>query len=164
MATSEIELAKAKFWARVKVGTDAQCWEYSGPDQGTGYGQFRFPCGALVPMLAHRLAWQIINDREIGDLVIMHVCDNKRCVNPSHLVPGTQAENLADMRAKGRAPKLRGKAGEANPAAKMTEQEARSAKAAIRAGADRASVAKVIGVSMAAINRLMSGKSWKHLP
>ena len=32
----------------------------------------------------------------------MHTCDDPRCVNVDHLVPGTQTMNLADMRRKGR--------------------------------------------------------------
>lgn len=34
--------------------------------------------------------------------VAMHRCDNKRCVEPSHLTWGTQADNMADKVAKGR--------------------------------------------------------------
>lgn len=34
--------------------------------------------------------------------VVLHTCDTPACVNPAHLRVGTQRENLADMRQKGR--------------------------------------------------------------
>lgn len=34
--------------------------------------------------------------------VVRHKCDNVRCVRPSHLVVGTQADNIADKVARGR--------------------------------------------------------------
>lgn len=32
----------------------------------------------------------------------MHICDNKKCVNPNHLKAGTQSENIKDCVDKGR--------------------------------------------------------------
>lgn len=34
--------------------------------------------------------------------VVMHTCDNPRCINPDHLVAGTHKANSQDMIAKGR--------------------------------------------------------------
>jgi hypothetical protein len=39
---------------------------------------------------------------DIAGLVVMHTCDNPRCVNPKHLRLGTQALNTADRDAKDR--------------------------------------------------------------
>jgi hypothetical protein len=37
--------------------------------------------------------------------VVMHVCDNRKCINPEHLKGGTQSENILDMFSKNRASK-----------------------------------------------------------
>lgn len=34
--------------------------------------------------------------------VVRHTCDNRRCINPTHLVAGTQVDNMADMVGRGR--------------------------------------------------------------
>lgn len=36
-------------------------------------------------------------------MVVMHKCDNPRCINPDHLELGTQKDNIHDMIRKGRA-------------------------------------------------------------
>ena len=53
-------------------------------------------------VMAHRWVWEQTNGPIPPGMVIMHVCDNKPCVELSHLRLGTQADNLADCVAKGR--------------------------------------------------------------
>lgn len=54
---------------------------------------------------AHRLSWMLANDTY--DLTstdfICHHCDNRRCVNPSHLYRGDARTNVEDMFRRGRA-------------------------------------------------------------
>jgi hypothetical protein len=52
--------------------------------------------------LAHRFVWQAINGPIPSGLNVCHACDNPRCINIEHLFLGTQADNLRDMRQKGR--------------------------------------------------------------
>ena len=35
--------------------------------------------------------------------VVMHICDNRQCINPKHLKLGTHKQNMKDMKVKGRA-------------------------------------------------------------
>lgn len=78
----------------------SDCRIWTGPTAGSGYG-VKSINGKLK--YVHRLAWEEANGREIPPgLVVAHKCDTPACHNPDHLFVCTQAENLADMRAKGR--------------------------------------------------------------
>lgn len=83
------------------------CWPWMGATNMCGYGIVRAerqPDGTQPLVLAHRVALSLALGRDIRPgLVVSHICDTPRCVRPSHLRELTIAENLADMRAKGRA-------------------------------------------------------------
>lgn len=66
---------------------------------GNGYGRATYEGRQ---QLAHRVAWQKVNGPIPSDMEVMHLCDEPRCVRLSHLQLGTHAENMADMKAKGR--------------------------------------------------------------
>lgn len=67
------------------------CWEWTAATVNTGYGTV-YHDGAM--RLAHRVSYE----RHIGPipngLVLDHLCRNVRCVNPAHLEPVTNLENL----------------------------------------------------------------------
>lgn len=92
----------ARFWAKVDVGRPGVCWLWRAAVNEHGYGVFRLP-DTRRNIKAHRMAWRLFNGIELEkDVALLHSCDNPPCVNPNHLVPGTQSENIADMVAKGR--------------------------------------------------------------
>lgn len=116
MMTQTIDLTKAdqylselilnkelsvKFLLNVLISDE--CWLWKG-FSSTGvrnkepYGYFSLRHGAVV--LAHRASFVIFNNKI--PTVVRHSCDNTLCVNPKHLLDGTQKENCQDMARKGR--------------------------------------------------------------
>lgn len=87
----------ARFFSHVdRRGLD-ECWAWQGshnrPRRGSPYGTFRFqdrtrPAHVVSYLLAHG------PDSIPAGLVLDHLCSHTLCVNPAHLEPVTQAENV----------------------------------------------------------------------
>lgn len=75
------------------------CFEATGKPNGAGYVT---RCVGGVYWLAHRLAWTAAYGRIAKDAIVLHRCDNPRCVRLDHLTLGTQADNIAEMCDRGR--------------------------------------------------------------
>jgi hypothetical protein len=94
---------ECRFWSKVdKNGGANACWEWTAKARSNykkWYGAFNV--GGRVDR-SHRVAWELENGAIPEGLCVCHRCDNPKCCNPAHLFLGSHAENMSDMRAKGR--------------------------------------------------------------
>ncbi len=85
-----------------KIEKTSSCWIWKGGKNEKGYGTF-FVQSYKACVKAHRFSYEILIGKIPSGMCVLHRCDTPSCVNPDHLFIGTQQDNLADMRAKGRA-------------------------------------------------------------
>jgi hypothetical protein len=92
-----------RFWSHVDKttghGPNGECWIWIGATDSKGYGSTHI---RKKTTSAHRASY-IHTFGSIPDgMQLCHRCDTPLCVNPSHLFPGTQQDNINDMMKKGR--------------------------------------------------------------
>lgn len=81
--------------------TESGCWEYRGARNAKGYGVVSVH--KRGQRKAHRVMYEWMHGPFPEDRPLArHRCDNPSCINPSHIVPGTHEENMADMVERGR--------------------------------------------------------------
>lgn len=77
--------------AQIEESPDG-CWTWIGYIGPGDYGRI-FLRGAMWQV--HRIVYELFVGPVPEGLVLHHECHNRRCCNPAHLRPVTQAENLA---------------------------------------------------------------------
>lgn len=149
-------LPAERFWQRVDKSGD--CWTWLGGASGSGYGSFAMN---KKNVLAHRAAWILTHGPINDDLCALHRCDNRKCVNPSHLFLGTRTDNAADRDAKGRNVPPRG---ERNPRAKIRVGDVVAIRARRAAGELCRSIADEYGLDESTVAGICRRRIWRHVP
>ena len=144
--------APARFWAKVKRGAPKACWLWKGGSKN-GYGVFIV---AKIPVYAHRFSYELNRGEIPAGLDVCHTCDVRLCVNPRHFFTGTRAENLEDMRKKGRAAPMPKLTGLWNPNAHLTTVQVAELRSLFSRSSQRDLAAR-FGVSQSTVWRIGKG-------
>lgn len=162
---------EAAFWAR--VNTTPTCWLWTGSHLTSGYGTFYRPNGKRTT--AHRVSWEDEHGPIPDGQLVLHHCDNPPCVRPDHLFLGTAADNMADMRVKGRAKLYHPNFGDANGSrhyppkgernghAKLTETSVRLIRALADRGWSYPKIGQTFMVSRSTVGDIVLRKRWSHV-
>lgn len=138
---------------RPGLGPTGECHLWRAAVSEYGYGKFSITRGRWER--AHRVAWWLSTGRW-PTASVLHRCDTPACVRVDHLFLGTNADNLGDMAAKGRASR-----GEARHNARLTEEVVR----AIRASDDPvAELAQRFAVGLGTIKDVRARRTWAWIP
>jgi hypothetical protein len=145
-----------RFWSKVDKGPN--CWIWKGARSKDGYGLFNNKTGTHRLLVAHRVAYTLMVGPIPHGLFVCHHCDNRLCVNPSHLFIGTPADNTHDAVAKGRLNQ-----GSQNPNAKLTSFQVVEIYKGRQLGQRPSELAKRFHVSRPTISDITAGRTWNWL-
>lgn len=149
-----------RFWSKVDIGAEADCWPWMASCINGKYGQFYIR--KRVPVPASRVALALQGHVLTVNIDACHTCDNPPCCNPAHLFAGSAHDNVVDCIQKGRG---RRSHGEEHRDAKLTAEivaSLRRADISERGAIPR--LARTYGCSESSIRKAIFGRSWKHVP
>jgi len=140
--------------------TPMPCKEHEVCANRQGYGVVRHDGKT---QLLHRLVYCQANSLSIADIknkVIRHTCDNARCIEPTHLLIGSQLDNVQDMICRGRNSPPPHRSGGLHTMSKLTFAEVRAIRAEYQSGARQIDLARKFGVSAQNISLIVKNKIW----
>lgn len=143
-----------RFWEKVEIRSDKECWEWKACINKRGYGFFMLGRTSVV---AYKCAWYFVKGDVPEGLLLRHTCDNTKCCNPYHLIPGTVQDNSDDMVSRGRSMK-----GVKNPLAKLDDQKVRE----IRLKGlykKQTELSQEYGVTRRVIRMVLNRETWSHV-
>jgi len=155
----------ARFWSKVGPPDENGCRPWLAGKNGMtagGYGYFALSHNRLTR--AHAFAWVLTYGPATPGAVFRHSCDHPWCCEPTHVTPGTQAENIAERDTRGRTAKgdrsglrvhpERAARGERNGSATLTTEKVIAIRKALASGASQRSIANDFNVVQPTVSRI----------
>jgi len=143
----------AHIGARIHVDERTGCWLWTGQRNALGYGRIKVDGKRIY---AHRWMYTEAVGNIPDGLIVRHQCPYRNCINPSHLLVGTHADNVRDRCLAGHSA-----AGEHNGRAKLTWDAVRQIRLALQHGTPLAALARTYGVSPRCISHIRDGAQWR---
>jgi hypothetical protein len=140
-----------RFWRDIWFEPNTGCWLFAGPSDDFGYGRIR---EGAKKIRTHRLSYRMHKGEIPDGVTLMHSCDIPCCCNPDHLIPGTNAENIADMDRK-----RRRSIGEAHNS-KLTEDQVRAIRSDPRT---HRAIGASYGIAHSTVGNIKRGMDWAHV-
>lgn len=135
-----------------------RCWRWKLATTYDGYGHTHV---GRKSFRAHRLSWLSFYGDIPDKFCVLHKCDNRACVRPSHLFLGTRKDNAFDMIKKGRKAK---QVGELNSHAKVTAEIAMRIREEYQTGGySQANLANKHGLCRRSVRDILNRKTWAHV-
>jgi hypothetical protein len=144
-----------RFLGRYSPEPNSGCWLWMGSINKHGYPQIGVGGAGTGCITAHRASYMLFNGPLEKGMHVCHKCDVPVCVNPSHLFLGTPNDNIQDAIAKGRNAR-----GEMCGQSVLTEHAVRQIRSSPLSTTD---LARIHGVSIAAVSNARRSKTWKHV-
>ena len=73
---------KERFWSRVDIRTENECWNWQKNTNQSGFGKIRIKGKDLT---THRIAYEFENEELNKHERIEHTCGNRKCCNAKHI-------------------------------------------------------------------------------
>lgn len=140
----DMKTQEERFWSYVNKDGPilnpelGACWEWTAYTSD-GYGRFD------GPSRAHRFGWALVARVDPGPRLVLHRCDNRKCVRYEHLYLGDNFDNMRDKLLRGR-----------HPSVKLTESEVTDIRTLYAFGALQSVLAEQFGVCHQHISKLVN--------
>ena len=147
---------------RIKSKTiilESGCWDWAGTKDKDGYS-ILWLNGQNIKM--HRLMYWCAHKQLDANLQVTHLCNNRHCFNPEHLIQQTHQDNIKYRQTCNRTAKH---IGETNGNSTLTENTLKEIITRIYNNEFTylSEVANIYGVSRSLLQKVLNGYYWTHV-